>query len=333
MAALWLYLRRRRRDITLTYLDAKGSAEATRLALHIGRVPFRDERLSYAEVALLRDELPFGQVPTIRVGQSDEVYCQSAAILRYAGRCAGLVPSDPESQLRCEMVLECIAEIGRDLLPLWYKSVLRRDPTTGAPGVTLTQAQVQKVAMLSTSYMPLISAAGENTEERTYFCGERTVIADLAFYVDATQIAEGRSWRCRVGPAVLLIVENLRAPSGRNATTSPRITAKRRLVFWRHRCVACRRRNCLIRCRRSFGATPAGLVARTPPARAPRRRAPLAFRRRAPRGPRGTECLDEEHADARTSTNRASPAPCASRGGRRRRPTASDHVRGHREQV
>ena len=38
--------------------------------------PFRDERLSYAEVALLRDELPFGQVPTLRVGQSDEVYCQ-----------------------------------------------------------------------------------------------------------------------------------------------------------------------------------------------------------------------------------------------------------------
>ena len=58
LAALGLYFRRRRRDITLTYLDAKGSAEATRLALTIGRVPFRDERLSYAEVALLRDELP-----------------------------------------------------------------------------------------------------------------------------------------------------------------------------------------------------------------------------------------------------------------------------------
>ena len=74
LAALALYFRRRRRDITLTYLDAKGSAEATRLALTIGRVPFRDERLSYNEVALLRDELPFGQVPTLRVG--DELYCQ-----------------------------------------------------------------------------------------------------------------------------------------------------------------------------------------------------------------------------------------------------------------
>ena len=124
LAALALYFRRRRRDITLTYLDAKGSAEATRLALHIGRVPFRDERLSYAEVALLRDELPFGQVPTLRVGQSDEVYCQSAAILRYAGRCAGLFPSNPESQLRCEMVLECIAEVGRYLLPLCKRAFL-----------------------------------------------------------------------------------------------------------------------------------------------------------------------------------------------------------------
>ena len=127
------------------------AAPRQRLALTSAPVP--DER-RLREVALLRDELPFGQVPTLRVG--DELYCQSAAILRYAGRCAGLFPSDPESQLRCEMVLECIAEIGRDLLPLWYKSVLRRDPTTGAPGVPLTQAQVQKVRnSVSTSYMPL----------------------------------------------------------------------------------------------------------------------------------------------------------------------------------
>ena len=214
LAALWLYFRRRRRDITLTYLDAKGSAEATRLALTIGRVPFRDERLSYAEVALLRDELPFGQVPTLRVGQSDEVYCQSAAILRYAGRCAELFPSDLESQLRCEMVLECIAEIGRDLLPLWYKSVLRRDPTTGAPGVPLTQAQVQKVRnSVSTSYMPVGFRRLEKIlGERTYFCGERMTIADLAFFVDATQIVEGTFLAdTGVGPAVLLDCPNLRA--------------------------------------------------------------------------------------------------------------------------
>ena len=213
LAALVLYFRRSRRDITLTYLDAKGSAEATRLALTIGRVPFRDERLSYAEVALLRDELPFGQVPTLRVGQSDEVYCQSAAILRYAGRSAGLFPSDPESQLRCEMILEIIAEMGRDLLPLWYKSVLRRDPN-GAPGVPLTQAQVQKVrSSVSTSYMPVGFRRLEKIlGERTYFCGERMTVADLAFFVDATQIMEGTFLAdTGVGPAVLLDCPNLRA--------------------------------------------------------------------------------------------------------------------------
>ena len=212
LAALGLYFRRRRRDITLTYLDAKGSAEATRLALTIGRVPFRDERLSYAEVALLRDELPFGQVPTLRIG--DEMYCQSAAILRYAGRCAGLFPSNPESQLRCEMVLEICAEIARDLLPLWYKSVLRRDPTTGAPGVLLTQAQVQKVRnSVSTSYMPVGFRRLEKIlGERTYFCGERLTIADLAFDVDATQIMGGTFLvDTGVGPAVLLDCPNLRA--------------------------------------------------------------------------------------------------------------------------
>ena len=104
--------------------------------------------------------------------------------------------------------------MGRDLLPLWYKSVLRRDPTTGAPGVLLTQAQVQKVRnSVSTSYMPVgFQRLEKILGERSYFCGERMTIADLAFYVDATQIMGGTFLAdTGVGPAVLLDCPNLRA--------------------------------------------------------------------------------------------------------------------------
>lgn len=213
VAGLVLYLRRRRRDLTLTYLDARGIAESTRLTLAIGRVSFRDDRITREEVHKRRGALPFGQVPTLRVGD-ENLYCQSAAILKYAGRRAGLFPSDTEAQLRCDMVLEIIAELGRDLLPLWYKSVLRRDPMTGAPGVLLTQAQVLNVRIrVSTSYLPVGYRRLEKIlGEGPYFCGDAMTIADVAFFVDATQILDGTFLDdAGVGPAVLEDCPNLRA--------------------------------------------------------------------------------------------------------------------------
>ena len=52
-----------KKKIKLTYLDAPGVAEATRLAFFIGEVPFEDERISYDEVKKRRaaNELPYGQ--------------------------------------------------------------------------------------------------------------------------------------------------------------------------------------------------------------------------------------------------------------------------------
>ena len=143
MAALWLYFRRRRRDITLTYLDAKGSAEATRLALHIGRVPFVDRRVSYEEVAALRraGALPCGQVPVLEV--DGETYCQSASILRYVGKAAGLYPADPATALRCDMVCDALDELRRDLNPLWCGNSASID---AAPSVRSPRLQVRRRA-------------------------------------------------------------------------------------------------------------------------------------------------------------------------------------------
>ena len=66
----------------LSYLDVRSIAEPIRLALHIGGVPFEDRRVSYEEIAAMREagELPCGQVPILEV--NGVVYCQTQAVSR-----------------------------------------------------------------------------------------------------------------------------------------------------------------------------------------------------------------------------------------------------------
>ena len=230
-ALLWQWRRRPKAPLVLTYLAAKGTGEMIRLALHIGRVPFVDRRVSYEEVAALRraGALPCGQVPVLEV--DGETYCQSASILRYVGKAAGLYPADPATALRCDMVCDALDELRRDLNPLWcrnsastrrppsdprgfrYGAALRRDPTTAAPGVPLSAEQrAAAAAAVRGSYLPtgfqrLEAVLGD----RPYFCGGKLTIADVALFVDASQILDGEfDEALGVGAAVLADCPGLR---------------------------------------------------------------------------------------------------------------------------
>lgn len=97
-------------ELVLTYFDLKGRAEPIRLAFHIGGVKFTDNRISHEQFLEMRDALPLRQVPVLRIGDSLPV-AQSTAILIYAGRRAGLVPKDAESELLVNQVLETLAEV------------------------------------------------------------------------------------------------------------------------------------------------------------------------------------------------------------------------------
>lgn len=80
--------------LKLTYYPVTGLAEAVRLALVVGGVPFEDERLDQAGVDAKRaaGELPYGQVPVLEVDGA--VYGQSNALLRYVGGLTGLYPRE-----------------------------------------------------------------------------------------------------------------------------------------------------------------------------------------------------------------------------------------------
>ena len=80
-------------QLKLSYFDFHGGrAEPIRLALAIGGVAFEDHRFGFPEFAEVRKTVPFGQVPVLHVDGVQVT--QSDAILRYAGKLAGLYPTD-----------------------------------------------------------------------------------------------------------------------------------------------------------------------------------------------------------------------------------------------
>ena len=99
------------------YLDKRVKGECIRLALVVAGIPFEDVRVSYAEVAAMRDagRLPFSQVPVLQIGDDPTLHGQSQALLRWAGRKGGMYPE--EHQLRIDAVTDVIVELYEHVSP------------------------------------------------------------------------------------------------------------------------------------------------------------------------------------------------------------------------
>ena len=183
----------------LAYMDIKGLAEPTRLALRLGGVPFTETRVSYEDLSLARTNADV---------KKSSVFGQSAALLRYVGRKTNLYPVDDERQLRVDAVEECLADLRKTFTPLWYANALPRDPTNGALSLATALSESQKKGALDSvrdTHFParlrqiealLGSRAGlpcdfsENEKDEPnasssgpYVCGAAMTIADLSLYV------------------------------------------------------------------------------------------------------------------------------------------------------
>ena len=97
-------------QLKLTYFDFSGGrAEPARLAMHIGGVPFEDDRFAPSDFAVVRKSTPLNQVPTLHVNGMQ--ITQSDAITRYVGKLAGLYPEDAFQALLCDEVMGALEDI------------------------------------------------------------------------------------------------------------------------------------------------------------------------------------------------------------------------------
>ena len=166
-------------QLNLTYFDFHGGrGEPVRLALAIGGIAFDDHRFTFAEFPEVRKTAPFGQVPTLEVDGAVITQCDS--ILRYAGKLAGLYPTDPLQALLCDEVMYVVEE-----------STVRLGPTFRMTGEEQKAARLALVKGSMPVYLQwlekqLLARGGE------YFADKRLTVADLKVFVDVRGLNSGR---------------------------------------------------------------------------------------------------------------------------------------------
>ena len=166
-------------QLKLSYFDFHGGrGEPARLALAIGGIAFEDHRFTFPEFAEVRKTAPLGQVPVLAVDGVQVTQCD--AILRYAGKLAGLYPTDAYQALLCDEVMYVVEEAGVKLGPSFRMSgeeqkAARLALVNDSMPVYLTWLQSQ------------LTAHGG-----AYFADGRLTVADLKVFVDVRGLNSGR---------------------------------------------------------------------------------------------------------------------------------------------
>lgn len=156
-------------QLKLTYFDVHGGrGEPARLAFHIGGIAFEDCRLAYAQFAEARKATPFGQVPTLYV--DGVLVTQSDAITRYAGKLAGLYPSDAFQALLCDEVLGVVEDANAKI-----------GATFGLTDEALKAARTALVEGPLSTYLRWLQAQLQ-AHGGEFFADQRLTIADLKVF-------------------------------------------------------------------------------------------------------------------------------------------------------
>ena len=81
--------------LRLVYFGVPGRAEASRVALSLSAIEWEDVEVNGVRFEIMKNsgELPWDMLPVLQTPEG--TIAESTAILRFAGKAAGLVPSDP----------------------------------------------------------------------------------------------------------------------------------------------------------------------------------------------------------------------------------------------
>ena len=96
----------------LTYFNVAGRAFALRVAMFkaFGKDGWTDDRIEFGQWAELKPNTPLGSLPVLTLTDGRQV-TQTDAMLRWAGRAAGLNPSDPDVALLVDEITFSVVEV------------------------------------------------------------------------------------------------------------------------------------------------------------------------------------------------------------------------------
>lgn len=160
-------------QLRLIYFDFPfWRAEASRIALHIGGIPFEDVRPDRGTFRSLKQsgELPFGQLPVLEV--DGVAIAQSVAIARFCGTLSGLYPTDPVAAAKVDEWMETANEI----TGLFAPSMRERDPSARA---ALRQELGDKTLP---HWFGLLEKRAQLNGSSPFLVGEQLTVADLVIW-------------------------------------------------------------------------------------------------------------------------------------------------------
>ena len=100
------------KNCKLTYFAIPGRGEATRLALVIGKIPFHDHRVAFADWPSLKPTTPWGSLPFLTLADGTTTIAQQRAILRLVGKETQLYPTDVLSAAKVDEIMDAADDLG-----------------------------------------------------------------------------------------------------------------------------------------------------------------------------------------------------------------------------
>jgi len=148
----------------LTYFPLAGRAEATRLALKIAGVNFEDRRIGFADWKEFKPQTPWGSMPTLELADGT-LLGQGRALLRLAGKAAGLYPTDDVEACKVDGLLDALDDVGGTI-----SKVPKEERVESAKSGAIAQAFAKVDAFLA------------KHGQGDFAVGDSLTIADLAVF-------------------------------------------------------------------------------------------------------------------------------------------------------
>jgi prostaglandin-H2 D-isomerase / glutathione transferase len=173
--------------LTLIYFPISGRAESARLTAVVGKIPFTNKAITFAEWGQVKKDMPLKQLPILEVEDengSKTTIVQSLAILRYFSKLGGLYPDDPFEALKVDSMIDTVLEMS-NLVSMTFagaqNSLISEEPWTEEELVTIRK----RIATNEENGLPFHLNYFENALKQStsgWLVGDKLTVADLHMY-------------------------------------------------------------------------------------------------------------------------------------------------------